>query len=116
MEIKVTRNMLKNQPVLKIGYCQAQHLFSGLQRVGYTCGVYGWNADVYDIDGVYVLTGYRFNGISGKYADFDALRRIEAEAEAVNKRYWNDASFGYGEKAAALEALRAELIRISFNK
>lgn len=63
---KITRNELKNKPVIKIGYCAAQNMLAYSERIGYMSGVYGWNCDVYDFDGAYILTGYRMSvkGIS----------------------------------------------------
>lgn len=46
--------------VWSLGYCEmseALRLLDGPR--GYSCGVYGWNYDVYDVGGVAVCTGYR---------------------------------------------------------
>lgn len=46
--------------VICIGYCDLQYLLRGESRIGYTAGVHGWNADVYDVgNGVAIVTGYR---------------------------------------------------------
>lgn len=46
--------------VICIGYGDLQHLLRGESRIGYTAGVCGWNADVYDVgNGVAIVTGYR---------------------------------------------------------
>lgn len=58
---KITRNELKNKPVIKIGYCAAQNMLAYSERIGYMSGVYGWNCDVYDFGFAYILTGYRMN-------------------------------------------------------
>lgn len=81
---KITRSQLVNKPIIKIGYCSATNLLKGLNRIGYMSGVYGWNCDVYDCDNAYILTGYRFYGISGKYADFEFLEFCENIAKNLN--------------------------------
>lgn len=46
--------------VIRVYYCDLQYLLRGRDRVAYTAGVYGWNADVYDVgNGVAIVTGYR---------------------------------------------------------
>ena len=64
--------------VLAVGYCEAYNLLSGRDAMAYTAGVYGWNADVYFIDGVYLCTGYR---PFGKDVDYAALEKAEKAAE-----------------------------------
>lgn len=80
-KVRFTRNMLTGKPVIKISYCGAWYLLKDLQPVGYTAGVYGWNADVYDVPGAWIVTGYRFYGIRGKYADSDFLDFCEKVAK-----------------------------------
>ena len=66
---------------IRIGYCNAQYLLHYQERKGYTCGVYGWNADIYDIDGVAIITGYR---TFGNYRiDYDLLQKYETKAEKI---------------------------------
>lgn len=108
---RVTRNMLTDKPVLKIGYCAAHYLLSDLQRVGYMSGVYGWNCDVYDVEGVYILTGYRFS-VSGKYVNHDILEGLEKSAEAAFRASWNNPE-GFEAYKATVEAARRELIEKS---
>lgn len=63
--------------VLAVGYCDAQRLLSYRRPLAYTRGVYGWNADIYLVDGIYICTGYRPFGVA---TDYDALARMEKEA------------------------------------
>lgn len=60
-------NYYKN--IISIGYCGAQYLLSGLNREGWTCGAYGWNADIFEINRTTaIVTGYRpFGNIDNKY-------------------------------------------------
>ena len=64
MKAQITRKQVKANYyyIIRIPYCDAQSLLSGQSPNFYTCGVYGWNADIYDIDGVAICTGYRTFG------------------------------------------------------
>ena len=42
-----------------VGYCDLQYLLNNHSPIAYTCGVYGWNFDVYEVYGVTICTGYR---------------------------------------------------------
>lgn len=62
MKIKTTQKQIKNafNNIISIGYCDACYLLRHRDPIMYTCGVYGWNADVYIIDSnTCVVTGYR---------------------------------------------------------
>lgn len=71
--------------VICIGYCDLQYLLRGESRIGYTAGVYGWNADVYDVgNGVAIVTGNRpFGDIRPRHSLVrrynDAAREADAE-------------------------------------
>lgn len=104
---KLARNDLKNKPVIKTGYCAAQYLFRGLERVGYMAGVYGWNADVYDCGAAYIVTGYRFTGLRGKYADHDFLTYCDKVAENLCQIS--------ADPAAAIADLRRRWLQMEIN-
>lgn len=61
MKLKTTAIEIKQNShrIATIGYCEAQHLLKYKSPFAYTCGVYGWNADYYMVDGVTIATGYR---------------------------------------------------------
>lgn len=68
--------------ILSIGYCDAQFLLSPYSPDAYTCGVYGWNFDVYEINGIAICTGYR--GMpKGMNYDSSRLRFFEEKARDV---------------------------------
>lgn len=71
---------------IEVGYCAMQSLLRFRNPVAYTCGVYGWNADIYEIDGfTCIVTGYR---PFGNYSiDYDVLRELEKQAD---KHGWSD--------------------------
>ena len=64
-----------------IGYCDMQHLLRYQNKLGYTCGTYGWNCDVYRVDDCIITTGYR--GMVGKSIDYNLLREYELKAEKI---------------------------------
>jgi hypothetical protein len=62
MKYKTTNKQLKEgyKNIITIGYCEAQNLLQYSEPIAYTCGIYGWNADVYQIDyKTAIVTGYR---------------------------------------------------------
>lgn len=84
MEKRLTKKDVKEyyKNIVSIGYCDAQYLLTGLNREGWTCGVYGWNADVYEINlNTAIVTGYRpFGNIDSKYK---FLKEYEEKAEKI---------------------------------
>lgn len=109
MKTRITSRDLKNagKPVIIVGYCGAQALLSGLQPVHYNAGIYGWNYDVYELQGTLIVTGYRFTGVPGKHADYELLRRYEKQAETMLYNY----SFSYDDRMANIAEMRAAWIR-----
>lgn len=86
MKFKTTKKAVMEgyNAVISVGYCGFQNLLFRRDPVAYTAGIYGWNADIYDLGGgVALVTGYRpfgnVNHTSGMYADF--------EERAKNARY-----------------------------
>lgn len=84
-KFQVTRKDLARNygKVLAVGYCSATNLLRYSHAVGYGCGVYGWNFDLYEVGGVAISTGYRPTGKAVKY---DLLREYEAKAERIATR------------------------------
>lgn len=61
MKIKTTRKAIVNSSsrLVSAGYCTLQTLLRYHSPIAYTSGVYGWNFDVYEINGLTICTGYR---------------------------------------------------------
>lgn len=58
---KITRNNINKKNMVALGYCQCQAALSRFAydcKVGYNSGVYGWNYDLYRVNGVDIVTGY----------------------------------------------------------
>lgn len=87
MKYKTTAKALKEgyAKIIQAGYCDLQDLLSYHSPVAYSSGVYGWNFDVYDIDGVAIATGYR--GMPGKNskADYKLIREYDDKARGKTK-------------------------------
>ena len=61
MKTQITLKQLKQMfsKRIAIGYCDASNLLKFEEPIAYTAGVYGWNNDIYAIDGCAIVTGYR---------------------------------------------------------
>ena len=60
--MKITRNEINKTNMVALSYCQAQtalNCFAYNDKVVYNAGIYGWNYDLYKINGVDIVTGYR---------------------------------------------------------
>lgn len=79
------------------GYCDLSYLLTNHSPVAYTCGVYGWNFDVYEVYGLTICTGYR--GMVGKR--LEGIAEAEAKAEKIYENYDNNIS--WDEKREAIE-------------
>lgn len=103
MKFKTTRKAIVNgtnpSTLFSCGYCDMQSLLRNHEPIAYTCGVYGWNFDVYSVYGLTITTGYR--NTCGKRIPWETLRSYEKEASAVS----NDWNMPYEQKTEAIEAL-----------
>ena len=86
MKLKTTNKEIKANfyKTIKIGYCDAQYLLSYKKPFAYTCGVYGWNADFYEIGNICISTGY---APIGESVNYDLLRSLEDEACKICNNY-----------------------------
>lgn len=91
---------------ISIGYCGAQYLLKALEPQFYTCGVYGWNADVYHIDySTAIVTGYRPFGNLDK--DYDRLKIYNEKAGKI----WADYSIPYEKQKEKVNKLLEKFIK-----
>ena len=84
------------------GYCDLSFLLTNHSPVAYTCGVYGWNFDVYEVYGLTICTGYR--GMVGKR--LEGISEAEAKAEKIYENY--DKNISWDEKREAVEEVLKE--------
>lgn len=87
------------------GYCDLQYLLTNHSPVAYTCGVYGWNFDVYEVYGLTICTGYR--GMVGPRLEHIA----EYEKKATDLLSWENEGMTYEEKREAVEDLLHEFCK-----
>lgn len=89
MKFKTTRKavMESNNTVLKVGYCELQNLLYFKEPQAYTSGIYGWNADIYDIDGLIIVMGGR---PFGNYSNYDLVEEYEQKAHKIATDYQVD--------------------------
>lgn len=58
---KITRNNINKNNMVALSYCQCQRVlncFASDYKVGYNSGIYGWNYDLYRVNGIDIVTGY----------------------------------------------------------
>lgn len=67
--------------IIKVGYCDLQHLLQYETPIAYTYGMIGWKADIYNIEGTLIVTGYQpFGNIK---ADYDLCEEYEEKAQKI---------------------------------
>ena len=92
---------------ISIGYCDLQNLLNYEEPIAYTCGNYGWNADIYQITpNIAIVTGYRpFGNVK---ANYDLNRKYEKEAGKIISNY--DTGLTYDQKKEKVRKLIDELV------
>lgn len=101
MKYKTTAKALKNgyYKIISAGYCDLQHLLNYQRAIAYSSGTYGWNFDVYEIDGIAIATGYRgMPSQNSKGIKYDVIRSYNKKAQ--------------GKTAEEREALLKEFINL----
>lgn len=83
MKYQTTAKALREgyHTIIEVGYCDLQALLSYESPTAYSAGVYGWNFDVYDIDGVAIATGYRGMPNKNSKATYALIREYESKAK-----------------------------------
>lgn len=88
MKIRTTKKSIKEAfpHIIGIGYCNAYYLLQGIEPDFYTCGVYGWNEDVYKIDyNIAIATGYRPS--YNIQANYDITKKYNEKARKIYNNY-----------------------------
>lgn len=106
MKSKTTRKSIVNSSanIVCAGYCDLSYLLRNHSPIAYTCGMYGWNFDVYEIDGLTICTGYR--GMPGRRAN--NIGAYEEKARQVMS--WEN-KIPFEEKQEQIEQLLHEFIK-----
>jgi hypothetical protein len=83
MKVKVTKKQVQEnyKNIISVGYCDLQYLLRFKEPSYYTAGVYGWNADIYQVNyNTCIVTGYRpFGNIS----NYELVREVEKIASDI---------------------------------
>lgn len=108
MKVKTTRKAIVNGSynVKYAGYCDLSYLLNNHSPIAYTCGVYGWNFNVYEVYGVTICTGYR--NMPG--ARLQKISEYEEKARAILS--WEDKR-PFEEKQIAVENLLKEFCKLN---
>ena len=107
MKVKTTRRSIVETTapnnLICVGYCELQTLLRNHSPIAYTCGVYGWNFDVYDVYGKTICTGYR--GMPGHRPN------NPTEFEKMARTIMDDYKRNYEERSAEVEDLLWEFCK-----
>ena len=108
MKYKTTRTAIVNNciNVKCAGYCELQSLLRNHDPNAYTCGVYGWNFDIYEVYGVTICTGYR--GMPG-----ERLYHISDYEEKARNIWSYENRQSFEEKQKAVEELLKEFCKLN---
>lgn len=81
---KFVKEIYGTKNIVNIRYCYIDKWLHRLSPMFYTCGIYGWNYDVYNLGGFAICQGYR--NIPGIRATDEQLNAIKARLEALDKK------------------------------
>ena len=98
-EYKTTAKAIKDgyYKIISVGYCELQSLLKYESPIAYASGYYGWNFDVYDVDGVAIVTGYRGAPSKNSSCSYALVKKYEDKSQ--------------GKTANELKLLLAEFIK-----
>lgn len=107
MKYKTTRKAIVNGSVNVrcAGYCDLSYLLYNYEPIAYTCGMYGWNFDVFEVYGLTICTGYR--NMPGKRLDH--IGEYEKKAREI----WENYSIPYETKKEETEKLLQEFCKLN---
>lgn len=110
---KVTRKWVSdNFYCCCVGYCDLQNLLHYQSASYYTCGVYGWNMDIYTFGDYAITTGYR-GMIDNVAKDYHSLiREYDDKARELLKTQWEKP---YEELKAEVNNLLKEFLQKVFD-
>ena len=83
MKYQTTAKAVKEgyHQIIAVGYCELQSLLSYKNPTAYAKGYYGWNFDVYDINGRAIVTGYRNMPSKNSKASYDLIQEYEKKSQ-----------------------------------
>lgn len=106
-KIKTTQKaMRENYHIIGVGYCDAHYLLKGVDPIAYSSGVYGWQCDYYNVDGVIISTGYSYIHNKNVKIDYETIQKYENKARAL----WNN-NKPYHDTKKAVNKLLSKMIK-----
>jgi len=86
MKLKATKKEMRNgyHRIISIPYCDAQYLLYYESPIAYSCGVYGWSCDYYDINGVLISTGYSPIDSKNTNISRNTIREFDLKAQKAS--------------------------------
>jgi len=83
MKYLTTAKALKSgyNNIISCGYCDLQNLLYYKSPIAYSKGSYGWNFDVYEVEGVAIATGYRGMPSKNTKSDYKLIREYDDKAQ-----------------------------------
>ena len=90
MKFKTTKKEIYQnyKNVICVGYCELDNLLTNHDPIAYNSGVEGWKCDIYDINGVAIVTGYQpFGNIRPHY---DTIKKYDDEAREILCDSWGN--------------------------
>ena len=110
MKFKTTQKAIKNNydKIFAVGYCELCNLLQFEKPIAYTCGVYGWNADIYTFGGVALVTGYR---PFGKSVSFELVQEYDNQAREIINGKSGAERLPFEERRALVQKLLAVFIQ-----
>lgn len=106
MKARITEKEARGCVSFGFGYCEIQALLRALNPVFYTASnLYGWKSDIYNIDGIYISTGY---WPVGKSIPYKVYKKYEQKADKIRGDYDLD----YKKRQKKVEKLLKQLLKL----
>lgn len=103
MKARITEKQAKYCCSFGFGYCEIQYLLRAYSPIFYTAWMYGRKADIYQVNGRYISTGY---APVGDRLDYSLVKKYETKA----KKIWDNYDLPYDKRQKKVEKLLLELI------
>ena len=90
MKFKTTKKEIYQnyKNVICVGYCKLDNLLTNHDPIAYNSGVDGWKCDIYDINGIAIVTGYRPWG--NIHPDYNTIKKYDDEAREICGDSWGN--------------------------
>lgn len=83
MKFKTSKKAMKDyygKNLYRVGYCNLQYLLYYKNANAYSCGVYGWSCDYYELEGICISTGY---SPIGEYINYETTKKYNDKAREI---------------------------------